>query len=1027
MPGLLKKDQVERNREMLALDDIANAIPRLKKLDGWNGYTEGVSNRQDPSECEGVSVNRRFRVTKLELRGDAPPPIKKIGGHVHVISESIAGMSNVRVIDLSGNSLCGNIPPEICSCHSLAKLNLSRNNFDGQIPKDINQLTSLRYLNLSNNALKGGFPRGLGKCHLLEKLILHHNHLSGELPAGVGDPNGDMCPLLRVLDVSDNPDLGGDVCIEMMGKLKGRVITHHHTYHSRDPGTGRALVEKGVKITHPDPCLIAIYNGQLAVDIIKAQHTQRNVRTLDIEFNAMMDLRAAIPQLASGMGVEGWEKLPQHKNLAACTGLVLDPGGWIVKIELENMGLDGEVPESICKLMCLRNLNLSYNQLGGTIPHDIGSLKSLIVLDLSCNAVISHTELYDPVLCQYAPNETSQSLHRQELRITRAKSAQRQQKKKRADRKEKTRLADEMAMIKQAMGQAAPKTAEKERPESSPAYREVDKAQGGEEAGNGRPKTAPAFYQKTPTTKGIAGVIPESIGQLKKLKWLYLNDNQLVGNIPLSIRTVPLLERVHLQNNRLSGEIPPNIGDPDEIDPATLKKCGMGSLKKIDVSGNPLLQGSVCLPIRSKPDAVFAVDRPASESSELEQECLLRSDKLFLMGASFASEDLPALLKQVPDFQQSAGRYQPQVEMLRVGTFVDSRVPMHRCERQRHGSRGVHYVPWQRVWLEGLEWLATIPPGMPTPINLYVVCHNIALHAADTKNIFRDKFLNQGRYSQHRLDRRRTWEEQDFDPNYALGNSGTAMSILDWERRQIMRCIDGRLRSDRLMVLKYIDQHGTDRGAPDWYAPFGHPDPDKGLEKLVLHTANTDKFRSSCWADKYEVGNCIADEYDPGGDHPWRSGPCAFEKGHAATAYGKAGEWILFDLKHQKKRDVVKVRLVNDHADRYGVQSFTLQRADEINTLGSMTTPTHFVNAATFDGVWAYSMEAQQDFELPTPCHSRFWKVLITGNHGATACGIYTIELWAETQAPKKKKKQQKKIPAYISSFFGGVDFKAKS
>jgi Leucine-rich repeat (LRR) protein len=1067
MPTLLKKDQIERNREMAALDDMSVAIPRLKKLDGWHHYTEGISNREDPSECEGIFANKRKRVTKVELRAREPQPTKK--GHVHVIFESIAGLSMVKVIDLSGNGLCGNIIPEIGNCRQLQKLNLSNNGFDGSIPRTISQLTKLKYLNLSMNNLRGGFPRGLQECRAMEKLYLHNNHLSGELPPDVGDPAGDMCPALRVLDVSDNPELSGVICIEMMGKLGARVITHH-----THPSTGRSIIEKGLKISHPNSCDIAIHNGLLAVDEIRRENEQRNERTLSIEFDAMVDMRRSIPQLAL---LDGWESLLEHKNLRLCLGLKLDGGGWIIKIDLENMGLHGEIPESICKLKCLRNLNLSYNRLSGTIPSEIGALHSLIILDLRCNSLISHTQIYNAVLGQYEDDENPQALHRQEVSMHRASLAKRRAEKKKAEQEEKDRLRIEMAKIREAMGEAVPKDASAARdlgalngrPESAPAIL----AQDGNAAGNqDRPQTAPAAYIKTASTKGIGGPIPSSIGRLKKvcvgpsspsppsppsscclllllvhpsracsrgnfllalltllflpclflsppsqLKWLYLNDNQLIGEIPCEIRNIHFLERVYLQNNRLRGDIPPSIGDPDEVDPATLKRCGMGALRIMDLSGNPQLEGAVCLPIRSKPGATFKVD----SSSLMEQECQLRSDKLFLVGASFASEDLPTLLKQIPDFQQNANRYQPQVEMQQVGTLPDARVPMHRCERQHKGSRGKWYVPWQRVWLDSLEWLATIPPEFTTPINLYIICHHVATRAQDTTNIFRDKFLNKGVYG---VNLKQHWFEQDFDPRYALGKSGTAVSILDWERRQIMRTIDGRLRSDRLLVLRYIDQFGTERGAPDWYAPFGDTNPDKGMEALQLVTKDTDKFRSSVWAAKYEATLCV-DSFEA---MPWRSAPCCYGKdGYPVRERGKVGEWILFDLTHQKKRDVVRVRLVNDPADRYGIRSFTLQRADEVGTYGPMTIPTHFETVLESDGVWTHAMEAQQDFELPTPCHSRFWKLIVTANHGATAVGIQSVELWAEVHKPTKNPKQKTKIKPFMkSSFFGGVDFRSK-
>ncbi|VAH22413.1 unnamed protein product [Triticum turgidum subsp. durum] len=98
-------------------------------------------------------------------------------------------------IDLSGNSLTGEIPTDITSLAALMNLNLSSNKLSGQIPNMIGAMQSLVSLDLSGNKLSGGIPLSLSSLTSLEALNLSYNNLSGRIPSG------------RQLDTlnSDNP------------------------------------------------------------------------------------------------------------------------------------------------------------------------------------------------------------------------------------------------------------------------------------------------------------------------------------------------------------------------------------------------------------------------------------------------------------------------------------------------------------------------------------------------------------------------------------------------------------------------------------------------------------------------------------------------------------------------------------------------------------------------------------------------------------------------------------------------------
>ncbi|KAM4073047.1 hypothetical protein ACB094_11G187100 [Castanea mollissima] len=86
-------------------------------------------------------------------------------------------------IDLSCNSLVGEIPPELGQINSIFRvMNLSHNNLTGQIPITFSNLKQMESLDLSYNNLNGKIPPQLTELTSLEVFSVAHNNLSGPLP-----------------------------------------------------------------------------------------------------------------------------------------------------------------------------------------------------------------------------------------------------------------------------------------------------------------------------------------------------------------------------------------------------------------------------------------------------------------------------------------------------------------------------------------------------------------------------------------------------------------------------------------------------------------------------------------------------------------------------------------------------------------------------------------------------------------------------------------------------------------------------
>ncbi|PHU16752.1 hypothetical protein BC332_12447 [Capsicum chinense] len=100
------------------------------------------------------------------------------------VPQDIGELKAILELYLYSNNLSGVIPSRLGELPHLQYLDLSNNSFSNQIPLSFSNLIILEYLDLSLNALSGTLPKSLEKLSYLKSINVSFNVLDGEIPSG---------------------------------------------------------------------------------------------------------------------------------------------------------------------------------------------------------------------------------------------------------------------------------------------------------------------------------------------------------------------------------------------------------------------------------------------------------------------------------------------------------------------------------------------------------------------------------------------------------------------------------------------------------------------------------------------------------------------------------------------------------------------------------------------------------------------------------------------------------------------------
>ena len=424
------------------------------------------------------------------------------------------GDGRVVRLSLSFNELTGPIPAELGSLSNLEWLSIWNNQLTGSIPGELGSLSNLEWLDLSSNQLTGSIPAELGGLANLESLDLGSNELTGIPPelGGLSNRNPEIpVPQLQRVNWADSCGIGQSL-------QPGMAVHLEQPVDWVDPwGVGQPL-QPGMAgpqqqpVDWVDPCGI----GR------PRQPGASPPAYPDLGSN---ELTGALVALYNATAGANWVNNTGWLTAAPIWhGVTTDGDGRVVRLSLSFNELTGPIPAELGSLSNLEWLSIWNNQLTGSIPGELGSLSNLEWLDLSSNQLTGSI-----------PAELGGLANLESLYLG----------------------SNELTGIPPELG------------------------------GLSNLKSLSLSFNE------LTGPIPAELGSLSNLEWLSIWNNQLTGSIPGELGSLSNLEWLDLSSNQLTGSIPAELG-------------GLANLESLYLGSNEL---TGCIPAGLRDVANHDLDR----------------------------------------------------------------------------------------------------------------------------------------------------------------------------------------------------------------------------------------------------------------------------------------------------------------------------------------------------------------------------------------------------------------------------------
>ncbi|CAL5060222.1 unnamed protein product [Urochloa decumbens] len=320
------------------------------------------------------------------------------------IPDSIGQLKRLKELRLYRNHMSGELPSALSNCTNLETIDLKYNKFSGELTKfNFSNMINLRKLDLLRNNFTGTIPESIYSCRNLTALRLSWNNLHGQLSPRIGELKSlaflSLClnkftNITNALQILKNSSTLSTLFIGH--NFKGEAMPEDETIAGFQnlqflsiPGCslfGRMprWMSKLKKLK-----VLDLHENQLSGALPDWIRNLESLSRLDISANrltggipaALVDMK----MLKTGTNTTNVDTVFELTVYTDSLRQYRISNAFPKVLNLGNNKLTGTIPKEIGQLKSLAELNLSFNYLSGEIPQELCSLTNLQVLDLSSN------------------------------------------------------------------------------------------------------------------------------------------------------------------------------------------------------------------------------------------------------------------------------------------------------------------------------------------------------------------------------------------------------------------------------------------------------------------------------------------------------------------------------------------------------------------------------------------------------------------------------------------------------------------